>query len=57
MKALSNVCNGDCTKLNIIYNKNRDTKVPENCIECIAARQLWTPPESSDFSVLETSEE
>ena len=55
IKALSNGCNGDCTRLNIIYNKSRDTKVPKDCIECIAAKQLQTPLESSNSSVLETS--
>jgi len=54
IKVLSNVYNSDCTKLNIIYNKSRDTEVPKDCIECIVARQLRTPLESSNFSVLET---
>ena len=57
IKAPSNNCNGDCTGSNIIYNESRDTKVPKDCTECIAAKQLQTPLESSDFSVLETLEE
>lgn len=36
IKALSNSYNGNCTRLNIIYNKSRDTKVPKDYIECIS---------------------
>ena len=57
IKALSNSCNSNYTRLNIIYNKSRDTKVPKDYIECIAAKQLQTLLESSNFSVLETLEE
>ena len=38
IKALSNGCNGDCTRLNIIYNKSRDIEVSKDYIECIAAK-------------------
>jgi len=57
IKALSNSYNGNCIKLNITYNKSRDTKVPKDCIEYIAAGQLQTPLESNNSSILETSEE
>ena len=40
IKAPSNSYNSDCTRSNIIYNKSRDTKVPKDYIECIAAKQL-----------------
>ena len=38
IKVLSNSYNSDYTRLNIIYDKNRDTKVPKDCIEYIAAK-------------------
>ena len=38
MKAPSNGCNGDCTGSNITYDESRDTEVPEDCTECIAAK-------------------
>jgi len=38
IKVLSNGYNSDCIRLNIIYNKSRDTKVPKDCIECIAVK-------------------
>ena len=40
MKTLSNSYNGDYTRLNIIYDKSKDTKVPKDCTEYIAAKQL-----------------
>ena len=38
IKVLSNNYNSNYTRLNIIYNKSRDTKVPKDYIEYIAAK-------------------
>jgi hypothetical protein len=56
-KAPSNGCDGKCTGANITYDDNLDTSPQEDCSTCIAARQLQTPPTSSDSSASETSEE
>jgi hypothetical protein len=56
-KAPSNGCDGNCTGNNIRYDDGRDIVLSEDCPEHIAARQLDTPPTSSDSSASETSKE
>ena len=45
-----NNCNGNCVGENIRYEESRDTELSEECPEHVAARQLQTPPTSSDSS-------
>ena len=53
----SNDCGGNCAGENIRYDESRDTELSDECPEHRAARQLQTPPTSSDSSASETSEE
>jgi len=53
----SNGCDRKCTGANITYDDTLDTSPQEDYSTCIAARQLQTPPTSSDSSASETSEE
>ena len=38
IKVLSNSCNSNYTRLNIIYNKSRDTNIPKICMKYIVVK-------------------
>lgn len=52
IKAPSNGCDGNCTGLDISYDENQYAEVPGDCANCIASKQLQTPPESSDSMMM-----